>query len=140
MSPPKYAIKFLRWFCREDYVEEIEGDLTEIFRKQYAVSPVGSRAKFAWSVLRYFRPEFIKSFKNHSSQNLIDMFRHNLLLTFRNFSRYKTTFFINLIGLSTGLTCSLFIYFWVKDELSFDKFHTNDAQLYEVMLNHEEAA
>ena len=140
MSPPKYAIKFLRWFCREDYIEEIEGDLTEVFRKQYAVSPVLSRTKFVWSVLRYFRPEFIKSFKTHRSQNIMDMFRHNLLLTFRNFGRYKTTFFINLIGLSTGLICSLLIYFWVKDELSYDKFHAYDSQLYEVMLNHAEAS
>ncbi len=35
MNPPKRAIQFLRWFCREDYLEEIEGDLTEVFKKQY---------------------------------------------------------------------------------------------------------
>ena len=35
MNPPKKALAFLRWFCREDYLEEIEGDLTEIFNKEY---------------------------------------------------------------------------------------------------------
>ncbi len=61
------------------------------------------------------------------------MFRHNLLLIFRNFKRFKSTFLINLIGLSTGLTCTLLIYLWVKDEISIDKFHEKDSQLFQVM-------
>ena len=32
--PPHNVLQFLRWFCREDYLEEIEGDLMEIFKKQ----------------------------------------------------------------------------------------------------------
>lgn len=63
------------------------------------------------------------------------MIRHNLILIYRNFRRFKSTFFINLIGLSTGLACTLLIYLWVKDELSVDKFHKNDRQLYTVMSN-----
>src|SRR5262249_10332622 len=57
---------------------------------------------------------------------------HNLLITYRNFLRYKSSFFINLIGLSSGLACTLLIYLWVMDELSMDKFHEKDAQLYQV--------
>lgn len=63
------------------------------------------------------------------------MFRHNLLIIYRNFKRFKSTFFINIIGLSTGLACTLLIYLWVKDELKFDKFHEKDAQLFQVMEN-----
>jgi putative ABC transport system permease protein len=61
------------------------------------------------------------------------MIRHNLLLIFRNFKRFKSVFFINLIGLSTGLTCVLMIYLWVSDELAMDKFHTNGDRLYRIM-------
>ena len=60
------------------------------------------------------------------------MFRHNLLITYRSFLRYKSSFFINLIGLSSGLACTLLIYLWVMDELSVDKFHENDSQLFQV--------
>ena len=63
------------------------------------------------------------------------MLRHNLLISYRNFLRYKTTFFINLIGLSTGLACTLLIFLWVNDELSVDQFHKHDAQLYQVLEN-----
>jgi putative ABC transport system permease protein len=63
------------------------------------------------------------------------MFKHNLLLTYRNFKRHKSTFFINLIGLSSGLACVLVIYLWANDELSFDKYHKNGGRLYQVMTN-----
>jgi ABC-type antimicrobial peptide transport system permease subunit len=63
------------------------------------------------------------------------MFRHNLKISFRNFKRYKTSFFINLTGLSTGLACALLIYLWINDELRYDKFHENDDRLYAVMSN-----
>lgn len=63
------------------------------------------------------------------------MYKHNLLLIYRNLKRNKGTFFINLIGLSTGLAGVLLIYLWVSDELSFDKFHQKDSRLYQVMYN-----
>ncbi len=63
------------------------------------------------------------------------MFKHNLILTYRNFKRHQSTFLINLIGLSSGLACVLVIYLWVNDELSFDKYHANDSRLYQVMTN-----
>lgn len=136
-SPPKFALKFLRWFCRKDYLEEIEGDLIELFELQHTKSPTTAKRKFTWSVVRYFRPEFMKAFKGQHSNHII-MQQHNLKLTYRTFLRYKSSFFINLIGLATGLTCAILIFLWVMDELSIDKFHANDSRIYQVMLNHEE--
>src|SRR3970040_2612684 len=112
LLPPENALKFLRWFCREDFIEEIEGDLTEIFEKQYEQSPGKAKRKFTWSVIKYFRPEFLKSFKTNHRTNTTAMFRHNFLISYRNFMRYKSSFLINIVGLSTGLACELLIYFW----------------------------
>lgn len=63
------------------------------------------------------------------------MIRHQLLLIFRSFVRYKSTFFINLIGLSAGLACVLLIYLWASDELAKDKFHIKNDRLFQVMTN-----
>jgi hypothetical protein len=63
------------------------------------------------------------------------MLRHTILLIYRTIKRFKSTFFINLIGLSSGLACALLIYLWVNDELHVDRFHANDSQLYQVMEN-----
>jgi len=66
------------------------------------------------------------------------MLKHNIKLAFRNFKKDKNTFLINLIGLSTGLACAIFIFMWVNDEISVDKFHKNDAQLFRIFSNYDE--
>ena len=66
------------------------------------------------------------------------MFKHNFTLTLRNFKRHKSSFLINVLGLSSGLACVLLIYLWVNDELSMDSFYENDNRLYQVMQNREE--
>ena len=56
-----------------------------------------------------------------------------LRITFRNFKRHKFSSLINLIGLTTGLSCAFFIYLWVQDEFIINKFHEKDDRLYRVM-------
>jgi putative ABC transport system permease protein len=65
------------------------------------------------------------------------MIQHHLLLIYRNFKKFKSSFCINLIGLSAGLTCTLLIYLWVCDELKMDRFHDKNSQLYQ-MMEHEQ--
>ena len=61
------------------------------------------------------------------------MVLHHIKLTMRNIKARKSSFFINLAGLSTGLACTLLICLWVVDELSMDKFHKDTERIYQVM-------
>ena len=61
------------------------------------------------------------------------MLKHYLILVYRNFRRSKSYFLINLIGLSTGLVCTMLIYLWVRDEFSMNMFHEKKDRLYQVM-------
>lgn len=63
------------------------------------------------------------------------MLKHSLLIIFRNFKRFKISFFINLIGLSVGLASTLLIYIWIKEELNTDSYNQKNNQLYQVMRN-----
>lgn len=133
--PPKIADRLLQWFCRNDLLSEIQGDLFELFQRQ--VKQYGlKRAKWLYfiNVLSFLRPFTLKKKRNNYPKPT-NMLRYNLLLAYRNFKRHKGSFFINLIGLSTGLTCTLLIYLWVNDELSVDKFHKNHSRLYQVLQN-----
>ena len=47
----------------------------------------------------------------------------------------KTFSLINIFGLALGMTCSLLIMLWLKDELKRDRFHANDKRLFRVMEN-----
>jgi len=63
------------------------------------------------------------------------MIKNYLLITFRNLLRNKAFSFINIFGLAFGISCSLIIFLWVRDELNTDKFHANSDRLYKVMEN-----
>ncbi len=63
------------------------------------------------------------------------MFRHNLLIAWRNSKKDKSTFFINLTGLAAGLTCAILIFMWVNDELKIDRFFEDSDRIYQVMEN-----
>jgi len=60
IEPPKRAINFLRWFCREDYLDEIEGDLIEIFEMRFLEKPSKANRFFWWQVILHFRPDYFK--------------------------------------------------------------------------------
>lgn len=61
------------------------------------------------------------------------MIRNSFKIAWRNLIKNRQSTFLNLMGLSTGLTCVLFIYLWVNDERNVDRFHKNDSRLYQVM-------
>jgi putative ABC transport system permease protein len=61
------------------------------------------------------------------------MFKYNLKFTIRNLLRFKVYSIINILGLAVGMACVILIYLWVQDELSFDRFHTNTADIYRIV-------
>ena len=140
-NPPKWAIRFLSWFCRQDLSDAVSGDLLELHARR--IEKLGKWKAdwlFVWNVLLFLQPFALKQkVKNSNKLNFTTMLLHNLLLAYRNFKRYKSSFFINLIGLSTGLACVLLIFLWVSDALRVDRFHENKHQLYQVMEHVEQA-
>ncbi len=61
------------------------------------------------------------------------MFKYNLKLALRNFRKDKSTFLINLTGLSVGLMVAMSIFSWAMHELSYEKFHAKSDQIYRVI-------
>jgi putative ABC transport system permease protein len=53
----------------------------------------------------------------------------------RRLTRDRQSTILNLLGLSSGLACTLLIFLWVSDERSVDKFNEKDSRLYLVMKN-----
>ena len=58
------------------------------------------------------------------------MLTNYLKIALRNLWRERTYTAINLSGLAVGMTCTLLAILFVRDELSYDQFHTKAPQLY----------
>jgi len=63
------------------------------------------------------------------------MIKNYLQTAWRNLIRSKGFTLINLLGLTMGITCTIFILLWVWDELNYDKFHRNYNNTYVVIAN-----
>jgi len=61
------------------------------------------------------------------------MLKNYIKTAWRNLMKNKIFSFINIFGLTTGLTCFLLIALYVFDELSFDRFHKNADNIYRVI-------
>ena len=59
------------------------------------------------------------------------MFRSNLKIILRQFRNIYS--FLNLTGLTIGLTVFTLIFLWVNDELSYDRFHANNKEIYRIL-------
>ncbi|HEX8376711.1 MAG TPA: ABC transporter permease, partial [Pedobacter sp.] len=60
------------------------------------------------------------------------MIRNYLNLAIRNLFKHKLFSGLNILGLATGMTSSIFIFLWVQDETSYDKFNSNADKIYRI--------
>ena len=60
------------------------------------------------------------------------MIKNYLKIAMRNLRKYRFTSFINIFGLTVGLTCCLVILSYVINELSYDKYNPKANQIYRV--------
>lgn len=65
------------------------------------------------------------------------MLKNYFKIAFRNLRRSKIFSMTNLVGLSLGCTCTIFILLWVYDELTYDKFHDHYNDIYQVVAHRD---
>ena len=130
-----FASKIFEGLCRllasGKYSGAIVGDFIELYRDR-----VGKKGKFKACLWLFFLfiaslPDFFRRYIYWSKEMILNY----LKITFRNITRNKVFSFINIAGLAVGLACSLFIFLWVKDELSFDRFHANAGRIQRVAVS-----
>ncbi len=60
------------------------------------------------------------------------MLKNYLKIAIRNLLKHKAYSFINLAGLAIGIACCVLIMLYVREELSYDRFHENAGRIYRV--------
>ncbi len=124
-QPPKYLLRFLRWFCHPDYVEDIEGDLLERFAQR------PSKWLCALEVMKLMKPEIVKSLTTqHKTFN--PMISHYLKIAVRHLLKSKKYALLHYMGLTIGLATSFVLFSHIDFFLTYDQYHTKRGQVFEV--------
>lgn len=130
-TPPRWADRFLEWFCHPDLLEEIQGDVYELFAiRQQSMNAKTARRRFVWDVFRSFRWSTIKRFNSPISP---DMIRNNSKIAWRQIRKDKLYAAIKIGGFALGIAACFLIGLFVQDELSYDEHFAAKDQLYRLV-------
>lgn len=130
--PPKWADRFLKWYCHRYFLEEIEGDIYELFERRLEEKGLRkARFQFVWDVLRFFRWSNIKrSNSKYSQMNQLLLFKNYLKLGMRNIRKNLVSSSINIFGLAIAICFAIAIFVFTDIMRSMDSFHTNRDRIY----------
>lgn len=131
INPPKWPLKLVRFFLRKEYLEEIEGDMEEIFSDNIEKFSVRkARRMYTLDILRLLRPILLKNFEVIQHLNPYPMFRNYSKTSVRNLMKNPLTSFINIFGLAVAVGICLVVYTFLDLDYSIDRFHKNKDEVY----------
>jgi len=136
-SPPKWADKFLQWYCNPNLLEEIQGDAYELYERRMKEEgkKIADR-KYKWDVFRFFRwSNIIRTQNKYQHSNNLPMLKNYIKVGFRNLSKHWVTSGINILGLAIAIGCAITTFIFIDNQLNMDSFHKNKDNIYQV-INH----
>lgn len=139
-SPPRWATRLLRCLCAPHRIEEMEGDLDELFRQRVQNAGLSqARWRYVRDVVSLMRPSLIKRkatvqcFDEYPTPNQIDMLRNYLKIAWRNLVKQKLYSSIKIGGLAVGMAACLLIALYVRQEVSYDGHYANRDRIYRIV-------
>jgi putative ABC transport system permease protein len=133
-TPPRWALRFFKWFCNDHLAEAVLGDMTELYeRRRESMPRWKADALFVSNVIQFIQPFAVRG-KSSPSLNTFGMYKNYFTIAWRTFLKSKGYSFINITGLAVGLSACLLIGLYVKHELSYDRFHEKASRIYRVNM------
>ncbi|MEP2510674.1 MAG: ABC transporter permease [Reichenbachiella sp.] len=132
-SPPPWMDRILEWYCSEQFIEEVQGDLHEWYDKiSGKANSRMTNLKYLLAVFQYFSFFRTKPFqKLISHPNYLSM-KSIALITFRNFKKNKLSGIVRLTNLVLGIGIFLLSLIYIRYELSYEAYHEKADNIYRV--------
>ncbi len=139
-QPPQFADRLLEYFCAAHLLEEVQGDLHELYGQwveQHGVKK--ARWLYIWHTLKFFRPFVLKRKELHNPTPQTMMLHNYLKVSIRNVLKYKTFSFINVFGLAVALSVCMLIILMLADQKGYDQFHVKKDRIYRILAEPKDA-
>jgi len=131
-DPPKWLIRFFRWYCNDHLSDAALGDMVELYgRRKRKLGKRKADLLFAWNVMCFLQPFAIK--RNSSAHlNPFDMFKNYFKIARRAMWQQKMFIFVNIFGMSIAIACCIIAYYTYDFNETFDQNNTQAAKIYRV--------
>lgn len=130
-TPPRWATRLLRAYCRRELIEDLEGDLLEYFDRNVKIRGVRiARWIYVLDVLKFFRLYTVRkpAFINLLIQWI--MLTSYAKTSARSVVRNKLFSSINIFGLAVSMAVALLVVALVNDLMLYDNFQVNRERIY----------
>lgn len=132
-SPPKWADRFLRWYCNPALLEEIQGDAHELyFERLHAQGKRMADLKYIWDVLRFFRWSNIREDYDAFRPSKWRVLNLNWKVAARMANRNRWQYAIKTAGVAICVAFTLVLAAYVVQEASHDRFHEGFDRIYRI--------
>ena len=130
-NPKKLAIGYwiLSRILSENGHRSLVGDFEEMYSE--IVREEGVLRALLWYWMQIIRT--LPSYILNTFYWRIDMFKNYMKIALRSIKKHKGFSFINIAGLAVGMACCILILLWIRDELSYERFHVNAENIYRVL-------
>ena len=132
-KPPRWAQRFVEWYCRPELAEDLLGDLNEYFERHVAlIGPFRAKLVYVIDAFKFLRPYTARTldFVNFLITSIMigSYFRTSV----RNVSRNKLFSSINIVGLAISMSVGLLLIAFVHDLLTYDKYNEKGNRIYRI--------
>ena len=137
-QPPRWAERLLAWLHPAETLEEVQGDLDELYTYWYdrAGEPQAS-LRYVLNVVSVLPPLVLRrrtqkvQYPQPSSFHPA-MLRNYLKIAFRTLWRSKGYTAVNVVGLSVAFCVCTFLFEMIHRQLTFDSFHQDGDRIFQV--------
>ena len=139
IHPPQFAQKLLQWFAGKADLEDIQGDLFEVYMDHRNLNgKLKADLKYLTQVFSLLFSYGLRKRRNHSSystyyhKNSMAMIKNYFKLAFRNFSKHKLFTSLNVFGLALGMSVCLLALTLSVAIYRSDEFHENKDRIHQI--------
>jgi ABC-type antimicrobial peptide transport system permease subunit len=141
IRPPRLADRLLLWYCRRAFIEDLHGDLEEIFYQDVERGDLQrARQKYWRSVLSLIFSYAVRQRKRKaahhylsSNRNDLTMFLNYCKVATRSLAKQRFFTIINVAGLAIGMSFSLLLIAMLAYLRKYDTFHVHKDNIYRVI-------
>jgi putative ABC transport system permease protein len=135
-SPPKWARRLLEWYSEPHVVEDLVGDLDEMFWKNLqTMSPMRARLRYSRQALVLLFSHAIRKRRENVPERAyhsFSMYANYWKVAVRSLMRHRSYSLINMVCLSVGMSVGLLALGALMDIREVDDFQEKRDRIYRV--------
>ena len=139
LHPPKLAERLLKWYAGQADVEDLHGDLDELYLSQRSNrGKFKADIKYWYQVLSLLSSYALKkrkrnsNYSNYYALNSTAMIKNYFKIAIRNFSKHKLFTSLNIVGLALGMCICLLALSIAVAIYQSDEFHEHKDRIYQI--------